>query len=119
MDKQHQPPPKPTAALPAPMPAARAATTALAEALSTIIREAVFDAFVELMDGKREAKPAPALLTRAELAAALNTSPATVSRLVNEGVPRIMLFDSPRYRLADVIAWLEARTAEQRSKGDT
>lgn len=108
---------EPAHSMPAPMPAARAATAALAEALSTIIREAVFDAFAELMDGSRQAKPGPVLLTRAELAAALNTSPATVSRLVAEGVPRIMLLDSPRYRLADVLAWLEARTAERRSRG--
>jgi Tfp pilus assembly protein PilZ len=32
-------------------------------------------------------------------------------------MPSLMLLDSPRFKLAEVVAWLEARTAEQRSKG--
>jgi hypothetical protein len=102
-------PPKP----PELTPKARAAADALAQALSVVIREAVFDAFTELMDGSAQGKPPPLLLDRAGLAEALNTSPATVSRLVTEGMPRIMLLDSPRYRLDDVLAWLEQRTRER------
>ena len=107
------PTPKPTkAAMPSPTPAANAAVRQLAEALSAVIREAVFDAFVEL-HAEDQSRPPPVLLDRAGLAEALHTSPATVSRLVTEGMPRIMLLDSPRYRLADVLAWLEQRTRER------
>jgi hypothetical protein len=102
------------ASVPAPTPAARGATTALAEALSTVIREAVFDAFAELMDAERAAQvPAPALISRAALADALGVCTATIAAHERQGLPRIMIGDSPRYRLADCIAWYQSRTAER------
>jgi len=104
----------PVPVMPAPTAAANAAVRQLAEALSAVIREAVFDAFTELEAGMRNsAEPAPALLTVDQLCAAVQTSRATLHRLRSEGLPTIMLLDSPRLRLADVVAWLEARTADR------
>lgn len=95
------------------MPAARAATTALAEALSTIVREAVFDAFVELMDGRPEkSSPAGGLVDRATIAERLGVCTATVANLERKGLPRVQVGDSVRYDPADVLSWLKARTAQ-------
>lgn len=56
--------------------------------------------------------PPPALLDRAGLARALSTSPATIDRLRAEpSFPEQRLLDAPRFVLADVLAWVRARSA--------
>lgn len=104
-------PPKP---VPAPMPAARAAATALGEALATIVREAVFDAFAELMDGEL-ARPTATkgLVDRAAIAEQLGVCTATIANLERRGLPRVMVGDSVRYDSADVLSWLKAGGPEQ------
>jgi len=77
-------------------------------ALERLFRKVVIEVLSELA-----APPRPELLDRAGLAEALHVSPATISRLVTEGLPRIMVCDSPRYRLSDCIAFLERRTHER------
>lgn len=49
------------------------------------------------------------LLSRTQLAMTLGISAATVTRWRAEGLPAIMLSGAPRYRLAVVRAWLDAR----------
>lgn len=106
---------EPAHSMPAPTPAARAATAALAEALSTIIREAVFDAFAELMDGEpAKAPPIGGLVDRATIAERLDVCTATIGNLERKGLPRVMVGDSVRYDPAEVLAWLKARTAQAR-----
>lgn len=83
---------------------------ALATALEAIVRRAVERALVEYDGGP----PRPEIVDRAALAIALDVCPATVSKLASEGMPRIMVGDSPRYRIADCIAWLEQRTRERK-----
>jgi hypothetical protein len=55
--------------------------------------------------------PLPALLTRADLATQLQCCERTVWRLEREGLPHVRLGDTPRYVLADVLAFLAARSA--------
>lgn len=59
--------------------------------------------------------PAPVLLDRAGVARALDVSTASVSRLVADGMPHVLVGDHARFKLADVIAWLESRSRERRS----
>jgi len=81
-------------------------TLALAQALGPIVRAAVADALAEHAAGE----PArPELLTVDAICAALSCSRATLHRLRGEGLPELRLGDSPRFRLADCIAWLETR----------
>jgi len=82
-------------------------------ALERVFRKVVIEVMSELA-----APPRPELLDRAGLAEALHVSPATISRLVTEGLPRIMVCDSPRYRLSDCIAFLERRTRERQGTGE-
>lgn len=56
-----------------------------------------------------QAPQRPELLTAAELAHELRVSRSTVARLRAEGLPVVMVIESPRYRLAEVIDWLRAR----------
>jgi len=71
------------------------------------LRELIVDALTE----REPAQPAPALLTATELCEQLRCSRATLHRLQLQGLPRLMLLDSPRYSTADVLAWLERRSA--------
>ena len=52
------------------------------------------------------------LLTQDQLAKALNCSVRTVFTLREQGCPHVMLLESPRFILADVIRWMENRTQE-------
>jgi hypothetical protein len=53
-----------------------------------------------------------ALKDRAGLAQALSCSVKTLDRLREEpGFPELMLLDSPRFELAEVLRWLRARNA--------
>ncbi|HYQ29596.1 MAG TPA: hypothetical protein VER04_20335 [Polyangiaceae bacterium] len=53
------------------------------------------------------------LLTQDQLAKALNCSVRTVFTLREQGCPHVMLLESPRFILADVIQWMENRTQER------
>lgn len=76
--------------------------------LGEVVRDAVIAALVE----QHEAEALrPVLLTRDQLAQSLGCSPATVSRLVNDGCPRVLVCETARYELAAVLEWLRGRTA--------
>jgi hypothetical protein len=74
--------------------------------LRELIRHVVFDQMAEFLEEAR--KPIP-LLDRAGLAQALGCSTATISRLVREGVPCVPLGDSRRFKLDEVVSWLQSR----------
>lgn len=64
-------------------------------------------------------QPSPTLLTPAALQLALTISKPTLRRLVEEGLPHVVVSRGPhrarrRYDLARVVAWLEARAASPR-----
>ena len=93
--------------------------TALDAALPALV-EAVADRVVErvlerLDVASREAPPA--LLDRVALARELSTSVSTVRWLEAEGMPRLTVGESPRYRLDDVLAWLGARETARADAG--
>lgn len=85
---------------------------ALAGLLFPVVREAVIVAFAE----HAESQPlAPSLLTNDQLAQALQISRSSLYRLVDAGMPRLMVLDSPRYRLPDVLAWLDSQQGVRRA----
>jgi hypothetical protein len=90
---------------------------ALREALRPMVREVVTDLLTEFMS----AEPVkPELLTRQQIAQAIQVTTKTVARMVKDGMPEQRVGDSPRYRLTDVLAWIEQRSREQpsgRSRG--
>lgn len=55
-------------------------------------------------------RPPPEYLTRQRLAEVLDVSLAIVDKDTRDGCPFVYVGDSKRYRLADVHAFLEART---------
>lgn len=77
--------------------------------LEALIERRLDSAIAEL----RQA-PAPALLDRAGLARALSCSTKTVDRLRSEpNFPETPMYDSPRFELQLVLAWLRARNGAQ------
>lgn len=72
------------------------------------VEAAVARAIAPLLE--RLEAPAPALLDRRGLAAALGVSLSSVARLLREGLPRIMVGDSPRFELGAVLDWLRGRS---------
>lgn len=81
--------------------------TLTAQQLRALVAEAVADAMAELDLGE----PAPELVDRRGLAQALSVSLSSVDRLIREGAPLVRVGDAPRFRVADVVAWLQARAA--------
>ena len=55
------------------------------------------------------------LLSRTGLATALGVSTATISRWRDDGLPAVVCGSTPRYRLADVRAWVDARQTVERA----
>lgn len=63
----------------------------------------------ELERARAEMPQAPALIDQRELARNLGLSERTVYTLRGEGLPTIMIGDSPRFELAAVLVWLRNR----------
>lgn len=85
-------------------------TAALASMLRPLVRQAVAEALAEHEHG---AAPIPALLTVDQVCASLQISRASLHRLRLEGLPVVMVLDSPRFRLDDVLQWLDQRTRQR------
>lgn len=81
--------------------------------LADIVRSAVADVLAEQCDD------APALLDRNGIAKALGCSPSSINRLRHEGLPHVLLGDSPRYELAQCLAWLREHRASNVSPHST
>jgi hypothetical protein len=79
---------------------------ALAALLRSIVVEAVQDAVSEL-----EPQPRPALLNRQQLGRELGCSAPTITRLMRDGMPHVVLGTVPRYELDAVLRWLRERAA--------
>ena len=74
--------------------------------LREIVTAAVSDALADLAPPHAEA-----LVDRAELARRLGVSTRALDRLRRDGLPELRVGDLPRWRWADVLAWLGAREA--------
>lgn len=86
----------------------RLAVTLTLGELRDLVRDAALESIVEaatVADGA----PKPALLDRAGLARALSLGTSTVARLRREGMPTILVGDSPRFELEPCLAWLRGR----------
>ncbi len=81
---------------------------ALGAALFPVVRDAVRDALAD-----HDSATLPALLTRSQIAEQLGCSARTVARLDGEGMPVVMVGDSPRYEIAAVLDWLRGREARR------
>lgn len=101
--------PAATAAVSAP---AHAPSPSIVDVLRAVMGDVVRDAVREALAGAAPAAPAaPALLTRAQLAAALGVCQRSVSLLVAEGMPCLLVGEARRFELGRVLAWLETRDA--------
>ena len=70
----------------------------------TEIREAVESALTDLFE------PPPPWLTLDELAAHFRCSRTTVNRWRSQGMPHVMVGESPRFQLEPVTQWLAEHT---------
>jgi hypothetical protein len=71
------------------------------EALMSMVKTAVSEALAE-----KSQEVAPELLDRISAARALRVGTSTLDRLRREGLPCIMIGESPRFERAACIAWL-------------
>jgi len=82
-----------------------AAIAVIVSMIRAAAAEGAADAISELVPQE----PPPALLDRPGLARELGVSPSTVDRLRKEGLPVVMVCESPRFELAAVLSWLRSR----------
>lgn len=82
------------------------------EALAVLVKAAVSEAFIE-----QQADRAPALLDRIGAARALGVGTSTIDRLRREGLPCILIGDSPRFEASACIDWLRQRHGQSLGSG--
>jgi hypothetical protein len=75
------------------------------------LREVVADCVLETL-ADHEPQQRPSLLDQAALAREFGCSTRTILTLRKEGLPTIMLGDSPRFELAVALEWLRARGSQ-------
>jgi hypothetical protein len=73
-----------------------------------VLREIVAEACAEALEGQPDR---PALHTIEGICAALQISRPTLARLRADGLPTIIVGDSPRYKLDEVLEWLRNQSA--------
>jgi hypothetical protein len=69
--------------------------------LAELVKRAVQDALAV-----QQQETVPALLDRAGIAQQLGVGIGTVDRLKREGLPCVFIGDSPRFELAECLAWI-------------
>lgn len=85
--------------------------------LSTADLEALLHRVVDDALAEHQAQPRPALLTQEELSRELGISSRSVFSLRQDGLPTVLVGDSPRFELADVLAWLKKQRPALVRKG--
>jgi predicted DNA-binding transcriptional regulator AlpA len=73
------------------------------------LRALIAEAVTEALDA-RDTKSTPALLNQKQLAELLGTSERSIYSLRQQGLPCVMLSDSPRFEQAAVLAWMKQTT---------
>ena len=76
--------------------------------LMSLIKNTVQDVFIENQSNDVR----PELLDRTEAARALGMSTGMLDQLRKNGMPCVRVGESPRFRVADCIAWLQRRSTE-------
>lgn len=88
----------------------------LDEQLASLVRVVVREELeAVLADRNQTSSISPALLDRQGIASALGVSAGTVDKLRRDGLPCIMVGDSPRFETAACLEWLRARRSGARS----
>lgn len=82
------------------------------------LKSLVMASVCEALEGARGSAAPPALLDREQLAGALQISLGTLAKLRREGLPELIVGDSPRFDLGEVLAWLRDRRAAGNPDGD-
>lgn len=80
----------------------------LTVALRTIVAEVLRDELREAL-AMVSRERLPALLTTEQVARELGVSTGTIRRLRQEGLPTVMVGESPRFQLDTVLSWFAAR----------
>ena len=86
-------------------------------ALRSLVAEVVDSALKEVLAADERGQCASWLLDREGLARAISTSTSTVDRLRREGLPVILVGDSPRFDTHEVVEWLKNRTRAEPANG--
>jgi hypothetical protein len=73
------------------------------------LRELVAEAVADVL-GARANDNAPALLTQEQLAEKLGVSTRSIFTLRRQGLPTVMVLESPRFELAAVVEWIKRQT---------
>lgn len=73
------------------------------------LRSAVRDEVSTALAAHATAPATPALVDKREIARTLTVSPATITRLVQEGAPVTYVGQSPRFDIAAIRVWLDDR----------
>jgi hypothetical protein len=82
------------------------------------LRELIADAVSAALADRGAEPGAPALLDRVSLARALDIGCTTLDGLRREpDFPQVMVGDSPRFQLAEVIDWCRARQQAEQARG--
>ncbi len=104
-----------TSAPPPPDPLAAALVAALRPMVAEVVREALAE-FAESYVPPVAREPKRDLLTTDQACAVLQVTRGTLSNWRAGGCPCVMLGDSPRFRIADVIRWSEQRARERQAE---
>lgn len=64
---------------------------------------------LEAFEQRPHSEPKPALIDQSGLARELGVSTRTVFAMRQQGLPVVMVCDSPRFELPEVLAWLRSR----------
>jgi hypothetical protein len=88
--------------------------TLTSDDLRALVAEAVAEA---LADRPPEAAT-PALLTQRQLAKTLNVSERSVYSFRSEGMPHLMIGESPRFALVECLAWFRTRQDKNSPRSD-
>jgi hypothetical protein len=83
--------------------------SALDDAIGETVRTAVESAVTDALAGLERRLVRPRLVSQEVLAHELGVSPRTVYALRQEGLPTVLVGESPRFEVDVVIGWLKAR----------
>jgi len=96
-------------------PLGEALGEALARVLRPLIRHEMIEAIAEIEAARQ---PQATLKTVDQTCAALQTSRATLHKLRQQGLPTIMLLDSPRFDIEACVEWIRQRSPAQQINSD-
>lgn len=107
MASNRQPPPTQLRPSPPADPLGEALARVLGPMLEPMIKRALIEALAEVQAAE---PPGRRLHDAREVGVAIGCSSATVNRLVREDMPYVLVGDTRKFDLDEVLAWLKTRT---------